>query len=112
VARAEAFDQRTVTRIESEGEAMWGPMMGYGYGGWMMVVGGLFWIAVLALVIYLGFRLAGQTGRGQSDARSSGLGVLDERYARGEIEREEFLQKRQDLLGTGGASAKTKVTGP
>lgn len=30
--------------------------------------------------------------------RSPGLSLLEERYARGEIEREEFLQKKQDLL--------------
>jgi putative membrane protein len=27
------------------------------------------------------------------------LRILEERYARGEIDREEFLQRRQDLLG-------------
>jgi putative membrane protein len=30
---------------------------------------------------------------------SSALQLLEERYARGEIQREEFLQRKQDLLG-------------
>ena len=31
--------------------------------------------------------------------RSPGLEVLEERYARGEINRDEYLQKKQDILG-------------
>jgi uncharacterized membrane protein len=31
--------------------------------------------------------------------RSSGLGLLEERYARGEVNREEYLQKKGDLQG-------------
>jgi putative membrane protein len=30
---------------------------------------------------------------------SSGLGILEERYAKGEIQREEYLQKKKDLDG-------------
>jgi putative membrane protein len=33
---------------------------------------------------------------GRTDAA---LGILDERYARGEIGREDYLQRRRDLLG-------------
>jgi putative membrane protein len=31
--------------------------------------------------------------------RSPGLEILEDRYARGEINRDEFLQKREDILG-------------
>jgi putative membrane protein len=31
--------------------------------------------------------------------RSTSLEVLEERYARGEINREEYLQKKRDILG-------------
>ena len=31
--------------------------------------------------------------------RSPGLAILDDRYARGEINRDEYLQKRDDILG-------------
>ena len=34
----------------------------------------------------------------QPGPSSSSLHVLDERYARGEINREEYLQKKQDIL--------------
>jgi putative membrane protein len=32
-------------------------------------------------------------------SEKSALQVLEERYARGEIDREEFLQRKQDILG-------------
>ena len=38
-------------------------------------------------------------GRLQPPRRSSGLDILEERYARGEINREEFLQKKQEISG-------------
>ena len=77
---------------------MWGPMMGYGYaGGWMMALNGLTWLALLALGAAIIWRLADRSRSGPADRRSSGLDALQERYARGEIQREEYLQKKQDL---------------
>jgi len=85
---------------------MWGygPYgMGYG-GGWvMMIFGGIFWIALLVLVglaIMWFLRNGGHVGSFAShDQRSGGLDILEERYARGEIERDEYLQKKGDILG-------------
>ena len=37
--------------------------------------------------------------RGESARRSPALDLLEERYARGEINREEYLQKKGDILG-------------
>ena len=78
---------------------MW-PMMGYGYGGgWTMIAGGLVWIVIGAVAVVLLYRLlqpaAGRPGGGGASA----LDLLQERYVRGEIERDEYLQKRKDLLG-------------
>jgi putative membrane protein len=78
---------------------MWAVMnehMGYGWGGWM-VFGALHMIAVLlflALLVWLAVRLARGSG---AAGRSTALDVLDERYARGEIDREEYQQRRRDL---------------
>ena len=36
---------------------------------------------------------------GPGSSRSDALSVLESRYARGEIQREEYLQKKQDLGG-------------
>ncbi len=84
-------------------------MMGYGgwnNGGWMMMLLGM--VIFVALLVFL-FRAVAWNGcahRGvyqphppQPGRSSSGLHALDERYARGEINREEYLQKKQDILG-------------
>jgi putative membrane protein len=75
----------------------------WGFGGIFMI---LFWILVLLAVAALIRWLALPPGtgvRGRSDSPESDAGgaleILEERYARGEIDREEFLQKRADLRG-------------
>jgi putative membrane protein len=69
--------------------------------GWW-IFGGLgvaaFWIAVIALIVVLlraGAARPGGTGRG------SALEVLEQRYARGEIDRDEFVERRAVLTGAG-----------
>jgi putative membrane protein len=87
-----------------------GGMMGYGAGwggaGWMMVFGGILWILLLALaVIAVVWGVRSLSGRGtellRPDRRSAALDILEERYARGEIGRDEYLQKKADVLGGG-----------
>ena len=81
-------------------------MMGaYGWGGmaWMPFMG-LFWlivfIALIAAVANAFRRPSGVRDAAEgSDRRPTGLAILEERYARGEINREEYLQKKQDIRG-------------
>jgi putative membrane protein len=75
-------------------------------GGFGMLFGGLWMILILAIPIlllaallrYLFTKSRGDGGRESTPARQTPLDVLKEVYARGEISREEFLQKRDDLL--------------
>jgi putative membrane protein len=76
---------------------MWGEMMAYmGNDGWgHMLFGGLmmvlFWGAVIALAVFLVRGLTrgrGEKGDGVSQPRPTALDLLQERYARGEIDRE------------------------
>ena len=78
------------------------PMMGWGDGWhWFAGLHGIVWflllvavlVAVVALIRYL-WR-GGEAGRGA--AARTALAILEERYARGEIDREEYLQKKKDL---------------
>lgn len=73
---------------------------GWGGAGWGMLFGGPFWILLIVLLV-VGVLWFSRSSRDapQRDRRLSGLDVLDERYARGELDREEYLQKRQDILG-------------
>ncbi len=72
----------------------WG--MGLGMG-----LGFIFWLTLLVLIVAaLVWLIRSQTtARDSAEQRSSGRDTLDERYARGEINREEYLQKKHDLDG-------------
>ena len=76
----------------------WG---GYGWTGTSgMLFGLIFLVVIIAVVVWL-VRGGWQPDRHAtvSDSRSRGLDILQERYARGEIDRDEYLKKKQDLLG-------------
>lgn len=79
-----------------EDMGMWHGTWGWGH----MLVGGLmsvlFWAAVIALVVLLVRWLAGSADQ-RRPANASALEILEQRFARGEIGREEFEEKR-DLL--------------
>lgn len=70
---------------------------GYGWMGFGWIAMILFWVVIVvggvALVRWLGMR---SDGSGDM-RRKTPLDILQERYARGEIERDEYEQKRSDL---------------
>lgn len=71
----------------------WGP-------GWGLLAGlawAAFWVLVIIVVVGLVRGRSTAPGRGSRQA----LRVLEERYARGEITREEFFERRDVLSGTG-----------
>jgi putative membrane protein len=87
----------------------------WGGWGWIgMVVMILFWVAVVVGVVYLVRAVARRPGAGEGQqgpvggpgsqapppagqSRPDPLRILEERYAKGEIDREEFLQRKADL---------------
>lgn len=72
-------------------------MNGYGMGGWFGM--GLWWILVVVLVVIVGMWAFKRAGDSPSAPRESARDILDKRYARGEIGRDEYEQKRRDLGG-------------
>jgi putative membrane protein len=57
----------------------------------MMLLGAVAWLVSLAVIVFVGWWLARQF------RRDSAVDALRERYARGEIDREEFEARRRDL---------------
>ena len=75
---------------------MWG-YMNHGWWGWGHgIVMVLFWIVLVFVVLALMRSLPRRSGDGS--ARSP-MDILKERYARGEIDKDEFEQKKRDLQG-------------
>lgn len=68
----------------------WMPMMGFG-----MLFMALFWIALIMGGVLLVKWLMGQGGPMRED---SALEILKKRCARGEINKQEFEERKQDLL--------------
>jgi putative membrane protein len=68
--------------------------------GWLwMVMMGLFWVALIIAVIFLVRWLLLSTGsRGREPLREEPpLEILKKRYAKGEIDKQEFEEKKKDL---------------
>ena len=61
---------------------------------WIVII-----VAVIALCAWMLRSVCMPGMHRHAVARSAGLDVLEQRYARGEINRDEYLQKKQDLVG-------------
>ena len=73
---------------------------GWGWGGWLVMTISmlLFWGALIALAVWAIRQLAAPRDRDRGERPASALAILEERYARGEIDREEFERRRAVLL--------------
>lgn len=79
--------------------------------GWMMGGAGLWWILwlvvpllIIAVVVTLVLAFARHGGSGAPAAQrppSPARDILDERYARGEIDHEDYLRRREELGRSG-----------
>jgi putative membrane protein len=80
----------------------WGMMGGWGYGGYGPIYM-IFWfiilIAIVTLIVWVVRSITVPGVHHLPPRRSAGLDLLEERYARGEINRDEYLQKKKDIGG-------------
>ncbi len=72
------------------------------YGGAGGVIHVFLWLLILAAIVAVTLFIARSFGRGGPSkgegSGSSAIDQLDERYARGEIDREEYLQRKKDIV--------------
>jgi putative membrane protein len=69
-------------------------------GGWGIILGPLYmvmWVAILAAIIALVVRWTGLGGQASSRTTSTARDILDERFARGEIDDDEYEKRRRIL---------------
>ena len=65
--------------------------MGFG-GGFMW----LFWVLLVVAIVWVLVTISGSKNE-PSKRQKTALEILEERYAKGEIDQQEFSQKRKDL---------------
>jgi putative membrane protein len=78
-------------------------MMGYGmaWGAWLGM--GLFWLLLLVLLVLLVVRLLPQNDRARTGGALSPEDILDQRFARGEIDEQTYTAQREVLARNRGA---------
>ncbi|WP_336037298.1 SHOCT domain-containing protein [Halobacterium yunchengense] len=105
-----------LTHAAVPGPPMWGWHSGTWHGGhvgmwngghvagwgWVTLLFGLLWMAVLVGVPVLAVAWLVGRSRRRDRAEDSAVAVLREQYARGELDDEEFERRRSRLLSDGG----------
>jgi putative membrane protein len=71
-------------------------MMGNGVGIWMFF-GVVFWILLIVGIVLLVVWAVQKAAGGEGRREESALEILKKRYARGEISKEEFEEKKRDI---------------
>jgi putative membrane protein len=73
----------------------WGSMS-WGWGGMLFQL--LFWLVIIFLIVWGVKQLAGRSqNSNQLTRKDNALEILRERYAKGEIDKQQFEAKKRDL---------------
>lgn len=68
--------------------------MMYGYGWIYMILGTLLIVGIVLLIVWL----VRQSGAGSSNREETAIDILKKRYAKGEIDKEEYERMKRDLI--------------
>ena len=75
----------------------YGSMFGWGLGGGIMMI--IFWTAIILFIVWIVKEVSGRNNSDKPRHSKSALEILEERYAKGEIDKREFEEKKKDLIG-------------
>jgi putative membrane protein len=64
--------------------------------GWLFM--GLFWLGLVALIVWVVVRLLPSRDRGDAGSGQTAEEILDRRFARGEIDEETYRSQRSALI--------------
>ena len=72
-----------------------GDMFGWGLGGGIMMI--IFWAAIILSIIWIVREVGSRNNSDKTRHGKSAIEILEERYAKGEIDKKEFEEKKRDL---------------
>lgn len=64
-----------------------------GFGGFGMI---LFWIALIAVIVFL-IKVMTDSARSHKSGEKTPLEILNERYAAGKLNHDEYISRKKDL---------------
>ncbi|MEK7554380.1 MAG: SHOCT domain-containing protein [Patescibacteria group bacterium] len=70
-------------------------MLGWGFGGGFMMI--IFWVFFIVFLVWIVKQVQGGNRSGSQDEKSP-HDTLKERYAKGEIDKKEFEEKKRDIM--------------
>ena len=73
----------------------YGNMFSLGLGGGIMMI--IFWAAIILFIVWIVKEVSGRNNSNKPRHGKSALEILEERYAKGEIDKKEFEEKKKDL---------------
>jgi len=69
-------------------------MFGWGFGGGLVMI--IIWVAIILFIVWLVKEMKGSNSSDATRSKSA-LDILKDRYAKGEIDKKEFEEKKKDL---------------
>lgn len=74
----------------------YGDMFGWGLGGGIMMI--IFWAVIILSIVWIVKEVGGRNNSDKTHRGKSAIEILEERYAKGEITKEQFESMKKDII--------------